>query len=161
MERKHCLTAVATDSNVACLEFRGVENLALPLSELNGSTRIVADAVTHCPGIGTPTVLVSFRYADQDEFSCWVEKLQRQLVGCEIRNCDEVARVSLIGNGFSGHAEYLPRFIATLERNQIHIQHVACTDSVISALVSHEQSRRAAQLIHAEFFARVLAQSAA
>jgi aspartate kinase len=73
------------------------------------------------------------------------------LVGCDIRLDDKVAKISVIGIGMASHAGVASTMFRTLFENNINIQVISTSEIKISVLIDEEYTDTAVKALHTAY----------
>jgi aspartate kinase len=102
---------------------------------------------------GTPTRDIAFTVAQADaEAARQVLEALAARMGCgEVKIDTNVAKVSIVGAGMTGHPGIAARFFEALAQEQINIQMIATSEIKVSCVVTQEDGIRALKAAHDAF----------
>ena len=156
MEIFRSVSGVAIDKDQACVAIMDVPDqpgIAGKITQALADDNIVIDMIMQSfhPSIGLNNITFTVNDADLDQTIRALQQLKDLLRAKEVIADPDIAKVSLIGAGLSGQPQIAAKLFAVLGNSGINIKMISSSEMKITCVVSREQARAAAQLIHDAF----------
>ena len=146
---------VASDKNQAKVTVKGLEDkpgvAAVLFTELAKKSINVDMIVQNVSEKGETDITFTVPRGDLAKTKRVVEVLQPELGAKDVREDEDIAKVSIVGVGMRSHSGVAARMFDTLAKNKVNIELIATSEIKISVVIDKADADKAVQSLHKAF----------